>query len=199
MEGQMPSFRIGREKAASFATDVLAVPVFKGGEAGPGGAEIERKLGSTFKDLLDGARLKGDTGDALAVPTLGKLRAKQVLLVGLGEKGAGADAGRKAGAVVARRTGGAVKVATTVPQAVKAKAPDAVGAFVEGYLLAAYRFDRYKNGDGRTSKTKEVRLLAGRGWDARAVGRLLERANELADATSLARDLTNTPAGDFYP
>jgi len=195
----MPSFKITTDKPARIECDVLAVPVYKGGEAGPGGAEIERKLGTTFKELLDRARLKGEPGDALSVPTLGKLPAKQVLLVGVGEKGAGAGAGRKAGAVVARRTGGAVKVATTVPQAVKGKAADAAGAFVEGYLLAAYRFDRYKNGDGRKSKTKEVRLLTGRGGSSTDVKRRVDRASILAEATSLARDLTNTPAGDFYP
>ncbi|MEX2557948.1 MAG: leucyl aminopeptidase [Actinomycetota bacterium] len=195
----MPAFRIGREKPASIACDVLAVPVYKGGEAGPGGAEVEKKLGATFKELLDAARLKGEPGDALNLPTLGKLPAKHVLLVGVGGKGSGADAARKAGATVARRTGSAAKVATTVPQALKGKAPDVAGAFVEGFLLAAYRFDRYKNGDGRKSKTKEVRLLAGRGWDARAVGRVVDRASVVAEATMLARDLTNTPAGDFYP
>ncbi|MGH2794426.1 MAG: leucyl aminopeptidase [Actinomycetota bacterium] len=196
----MPSFKITTDKPARIDCDVLAVPVYKGGEAGPGGAEIERKLGTTFKELLDGARLKGEAGDALAVPTLGKLPAKQVLLVGIGEKGSNGNAGRKAGAVVARRTGAAAKVATTVPHAVKGKASDATGAFVEGYLLAAYRFDRYKNGDGRTSKTKEVRILAvGRNAGGIDVKRRVDRASVLAEATSLARDLTNTPAGDFYP
>ena len=195
----MPSFKITTDKPARITCDVLAVPVYKGGAAGPGGAEVEKKLGTTFKELLEGARLKGEPGDALSVPTLGKLPAKRILLVGVGEKGSGADAGRKAGATVARRTGSATKVATTVPQALKGKAPEAAGAFVEGFLLAAYRFDRYKNGDGRTSKTKEVRLLAGRGWDARAIGRVVDRASVVAEATMLARDLTNTPAGDFYP
>jgi leucyl aminopeptidase len=195
----MPKLRIVRETAAKTACDVLAVPVYRGGEAGPGGAEVEKKLGVSFAELLDAARLKGEPGDALAVPTLGRLPAKQVLIVGVGQKGAGLDAARKAGAVVARRTGGGATVATTVPQAIKAKAPVATGAFVEGYLLAAYRFDRYKNGNGRPSRTKEVRLVAGRGWDARTIGKALDRASVLAEATALARDLTNTPAGDFYP
>jgi leucyl aminopeptidase len=195
----MPSFKIVRDKPARIDCDVLAVPVYKGGVAAQGGQEIERKLGTTFKELLDGARLKGEPGDALSVPTLGKLPAKRLLLVGLGEAGAGLDAARKAGAVVARRTGSAVKVATTVPQAVKGKAPDVAAAFVEGYLLAAYRFDRYKNGNGQKPKTKEVRLVAGRGWEPRVVGRSVDRAGVVAEATGLARDLTNTPAGDFYP
>ena len=195
----MPTFRIVRDNPTRLACDVLAVPVYKGGEAGPGGAAIERKLGTTFKELLDTARVKGEAGDALTVPTLGKLPAKQLLLVGVGEKGANGDAGRKAGAVVARRTGNAVKVASTVPQALKGKAADAAGAFVEGYLLASYRFDRYKNGDGKPRRTKEVRLIGGRGWEPRAIGRVVDRATVLADATALARDLTNTPAGDFYP
>jgi leucyl aminopeptidase len=195
----MPKFRIVRERPTSIACDVLAVPVYKGGTAGPGADAVEKALGSTVKELLDAARLKGEAGEALAVPTLGKLPATRVLLVGLGEKGVGTDAARKAGATVARRTGGADTVATTVPQAVKGSAADAAGAFVEGYLLGGYRFDRYKASNGQKPATKEVRLIAGRGWDARTVGRGIDRGSVLAEATSLARDLTNTPAGDFAP
>jgi leucyl aminopeptidase len=193
----MPTIRIVREKATSTPCDVLAVAVLKGGAAAPGAGDIEKALGVSFKDLLDGARLKGEAGDALLVPTLGKLKAKQVLLVGVGEKGAGLDGARKAGAVVARRTGGAATVVTTIPQAFR-NAADAAGAFAEGYHLAAYRFDRYK-ANGQKAKTKEVRLVAGRGWDTRALSKALGRAQIVADATALARDLTNTPAGDFFP
>src|SRR5947208_16892094 len=99
----MPRVRIVRERPASIACDVLAVPVHAGRVPGPGAEAVERALETSLKDLLDASRLKGDAGDALAVPTLGRLKAKQVLFVGVGEKGAGLDAARKAGAVVARR------------------------------------------------------------------------------------------------
>ncbi|TMK20628.1 MAG: hypothetical protein E6G68_04420, partial [Actinobacteria bacterium] len=129
---------------------------------------------------------------------LGRLKAKQVLLVGLGNrKEAKSGAARKAGAVVARKTGGAADVATTIPQAVTGAKAGAVEAFVEGYLLGAYRFDRYK-ANGQRSKTETVSLVSG-GSNDTATRRAINRATVLADGTALARDLTNTPAGDFTP
>jgi leucyl aminopeptidase len=196
----MPRFRIDRVAPTEVRSDVLALPVFKGPVLGPGVDRVERALGASFADLLGAARCKGEPGDALAVPTLGRLPAKQVLLVGLGERrGAGPDAARKAGAVVARRAGAAATVATTIPEAVRGPAPEAAAAFAEGWLLGSYRFERYKASDGARPATKEIVLLARRAGDARAVLRAIERAEVLAEATALARDLTNTPAGDFGP
>src|SRR6266540_5915319 len=151
----MPTFKTARAKATALECDVLAVPIYKGGVSGPGAAEVEKKLGISFKALLDSSRAKGEPGEALLVPALGKIKAKQVLLVGVGSKGDGAAGARKAGAVVARKTGASATVATTITQAVGGPAADAVAAFVEGYQLGAYRFDRYKS-NGTKSKTRTV-------------------------------------------
>ena len=194
----MPAFRIVREKALSVPCDVLAVPIYKGGVLGPGAAEAEKALGASFKSLLDAARAKGEPGEALLVPGGGKVKAKQVLLVGVGEKDAGPSAARKAGAVVARRTGASAVVATTIPQAIRGGGAETASAFVEGYILGSYRFDRYKS-NGQRSKTKTVLLTTGRGWDERTVKRAIDRAEVVANGTTLARDVTNTPAGDFFP
>jgi leucyl aminopeptidase len=196
----MPSFKTARTKATATDCDVLAVPILKGGAPGPGAAEAEKALGVSFKELLDAARAKGEPGEALLVPANGKkIKAKQVLLVGVGEKGDGATAARKAGATVARRTRASANVATTIPQAVGGNAADAVGAFVEGYLLGQYRFDRYKS-NGTKPKTKTVTLLgSGRGWDESALKKTITNASVVAEGQALARDVTNTPAGDFIP
>src|SRR5436309_1740146 len=129
----MPTFRTARGKATTIDCDVLAVPIFKGGVAGPGAAEAQKALGTNFKSLLEVARVKGELGEALLLPAVGGIKAKQVLLVGLGDKGGGASAARKAGALLARKTGASASVATTIPQAVGGPAADAIAAFVEGY------------------------------------------------------------------
>jgi hypothetical protein len=48
----MPTFRTVRGKATAIDCDILAVPIYKGGVAGPGAAEAEKALGATFKALL---------------------------------------------------------------------------------------------------------------------------------------------------
>lgn len=196
----MPAIGVSRERI-TLACDVLAVPIYRDGRPGSGAADVERALGTSVKDLLSQSRMKGDVGEVLTVPTLGKLGAKQVMFVGLGEqRKADTTAARKAGATVARRTSQSESVATTIPQAVKGGAGAAVEAFVEGYLLGAYRFDRYRtNGEERAPKTKRLDLLSGRGWDARKAAEAVKRAQILAESTALARDLTNVPAGDQVP
>jgi leucyl aminopeptidase len=56
-----------------------------------------------------------------------------------------------------------------------------------GFALASYRFDRY-----RKEEAKPPRL-------AIAANRATERANTIAEAVFLARDLINTPAADLGP
>jgi leucyl aminopeptidase len=198
----MPTFRLSSDAVDSVPDDLVAVPVFKGLAAGPGASDAAKALGVPLKELLGQSRMKGEFGEAALVPTLGRLKASQVLFVGLGPKGeVSAKEIRRAGAIVARRAGAAKKIATTVPQAGKGTPETLAAAFTEGFLLGAYRYDRYKasaNGEA-PQRAETVRIIGGKGWDARAVNRGVERGTIVADATALARDLTNTPAMDKSP
>ncbi|MDO5530370.1 MAG: leucyl aminopeptidase family protein, partial [Paracoccus sp. (in: a-proteobacteria)] len=60
-------------------------------------------------------------------------------------------------------------------------------AFALGWLLTAYRFDKYKK-----SEAKRARLVAPDGLDA-------ARIEIMAEAEFLTRDLINTPANDLGP
>jgi leucyl aminopeptidase len=62
-----------------------------------------------------------------------------------------------------------------------------LGQAALGWALASYRFDRYRKGEA-----KPVRL-------AIPANPATERANTMAEAVFLARDLINTPAGDLGP
>jgi leucyl aminopeptidase len=62
-----------------------------------------------------------------------------------------------------------------------------LGQAALGWALASYRFDRYRKGEA-----KPVRL-------AIPANPATERANTIAEAVFLARDLINTPAGDLGP
>jgi leucyl aminopeptidase len=193
----MTRFRAVRERAEKIRCDLLAVPIYAGGTAGPGTDGVARALGGKLSDLLKLNRIKGEVGDALVLPTLGKLGAKHVALIGLGKKAkAGAFEIRRAAGVLAKRVGTASVVATTLASAAKGSDDENLRAFVEGFLLGSYRFDRYKktSKDGVRPAVKEV-LFPGAAVPARVV----ERARAVAEATALARDLTNVPAGDLGP
>ena len=198
----MPKFSLTHDRVEATKADLLAVPVFSGGVAGPGADAVAAKLGVKLKDLLETNKFRGELGDALMVPTYGKLPAKQVLFAGLGEKTkARAREIRKIGALVARRAGTAKTIATTITQASRGSADESAGAFAEGYLLGSYRFDRYKavNNGTKPNVVDTVSLVTPKAADARKATKAIDRARVIADATTLARDLTNTPALDQSP
>ena len=204
----MPTFSVSKSAAKAVKCDVLAVPVFEGLKLGPGAKEAQDALGTTVKELTEhvpvagkpSKQFTGELGDAILVQTLGKLPAKQVLFVGMGpEKEATAGTVRRAGAIAARRLGGGKTVATTIPQAA-GEAAAAVRAFVEGFLLASYRYLRYRSEqNSRPNRVESVILLPGKGWEPRAIKNAMDHAAAVAEGTNLARDLTNTPAGDKSP
>ena len=204
----MPTFSVSKSAAKAVKCDVLAVPVFEGLTLGPGAKAAQDALGTTVKELTEhvpvagkpSKQFTGELGDAILVQTLGKLPAKQVLFVGMGpEKEATAGTVRRAGAIAARRLGGGKTVATTIPQ-VAGDAASAVRAFVEGFLLASYRYLRYRSEqNSRPNRVESVVLLPGKGWEPRAIKNAMDHAAAVAEGTNLARDLTNTPAGDKSP
>ncbi|MEA2390669.1 MAG: leucyl aminopeptidase [Solirubrobacteraceae bacterium] len=71
-----------------------------------------------------------------------------------------------------------------------------VGALVEGTVLHAYRFDRYRGG-GADDDGREVERLVVSAHDDPAEP--VRRAEILARAQNRARDLQNTPANDMTP
>jgi leucyl aminopeptidase len=130
-----------------------------------------------------------------------------LLLVGVGERAkVDAEALRRAAAAVVRQGRGAAKAVTTLAQALPADPAAAVQAVTEGALLAAYRFDKYKqaNGDGRPAELAALAIVAGgaggRGSGGRgALSAALAAGQVRAAATNLARDLSNEPANALHP
>jgi leucyl aminopeptidase len=180
--------------------DLLLLPFFEGPAEGPGMKEVGRALGADLGSLLDDHQLKGELGDSLAVPTLGRLPAGSILLVGLGKKDeVDADRIRRAVGKAASRASSFAAVATTLPQALGRDFQAGIAAVVEGLLLGSYRFDRYKDQDGEKPRLRSVTVLGSGRWDATAAKRALERGQILAEATAWARDLVNTPAMDATP
>src|SRR5207248_5997540 len=141
-----PTFDVVATAPDRVRADLLAVPVFTGGLLGPGADVVDQALGGTLAAFMTEAGFDAKLGEALAVPTSGRLGAKAAVLVGMGDRDRlDADALRRAGAAVARRASKVAKVATTVLDA----APDTIDrgdaaqAFVEGVALGSYQFLTY--------------------------------------------------------
>jgi leucyl aminopeptidase len=135
---------------------------------------------------LRGSGFKGKVGDLVTIPTFGKIPAQTMAIAGLGERGSLDDGViRKAMGAAARRLQERATVAVALPRA------NGAGAAAEGFLLGSYRFGHYKSDDS-PSKLERVFILDG---EARAI----ERASVLAEATWIARDLTNEPSSTLTP
>jgi leucyl aminopeptidase len=171
-----------RVAAESGAARAVALPVL----AAPTGPELP----STVYELPEEARaeaaeLLGEfDGEAGATRVLRRpLRTPGHLL--LAHAGGGDEAGwRAAGAAVSR----AFEDETSITVAMPADAsPAAVRGLVEGLSLAAYRFSM----SGEPAVERDVTVVVG---DPSRYGSALATAIATAEATRLARDLTNTPS-----
>ncbi|HZD00793.1 MAG TPA: leucyl aminopeptidase [Actinomycetes bacterium] len=196
---------LGTADALAAPADLLAVGVFADLEPGPGAREAIDGLGTPIQPLLEGRGFSGKAGEAVALPTLGRLPAATLLLVGLGERDkVDAETLRLAGGVVVREARGAKRAVSTLPQALAGNEGTAVRAVTEAVLLAAYRFDKYKasanGGDGgRRPSLERLQLVPGEGADRDALERALSAGRAVAAATNLARDLVNEPANNLHP
>jgi leucyl aminopeptidase len=193
MRRMAPKIELAAAAPDKVRADLLAVPVFTGPQLGPGADVVDRALGGTLLAFVAEVGFEGKRGETLAVPTGGRLGAKAAVLVGMGEADKiDAEALRRAGAALARRSAKVSKVATTLLDAAPdtIDRADAAQAFAEGVALGAYQFLAYKS-DAKPTKLTRVQVLGRANAKVRAG---LARGARIAQAVVWARDLVNEPA-----
>ena len=141
----MTTFSFGTTSPSEQTADLLVLPAFQGPEAGPGGREAGKALDVDLTKLLKDNGFRGTLGETFTLPTLGRIGAGTVLVLGVGKRAdVDADVVRRAIGRAASTVARYRRVATTLPRAVTGSLDATVQAFVEGLLLGSYRFDRYK-------------------------------------------------------
>ncbi|MDQ3914944.1 MAG: leucyl aminopeptidase [Actinomycetota bacterium] len=189
-----PQIAPSHERPSEVACDALVVGATTsdgGGELTSGAAEeVDAALDGALSEHLRDLQFKGKTGDVTLVPTLGRLPAKTVAVAGLGAAGeAGPAEVRRAAGAAARRLLDSPTIALALHDPVDH--PRAARAALEGVLLGSYKFTDFKS-DPKPSRIQSV-LVFGAAEDE------LESGATAAEATLLARDLINTPAGALTP
>jgi leucyl aminopeptidase len=183
----MPSVSLVAPTAAIRA-DAVVVGVYStegGPRLAPGAAPIDKALGGRLLDALRALRAKGRPDEVSRIPTLGLADFQLVVATGLGAEPANGEA--------ARRAVGAAIRALSAQRRVHIAIDAPVGALAEGALLGAYEFTTYKSAPAKKA-LRTVTIAAPSGTRAE-----LRRANAVADAVLLTRDLVNTPPNDLYP
>jgi leucyl aminopeptidase len=168
----------------------------------PGTKDVDEALGGALAQTLATLGATGEAGEVTRIPSGGRLAAPLIAAVGMGAAAEGSDAAfdpevlrRAAGAAVrallaGRRTGdgGDMRIALALPARDQAEA----GAVALGGLLGGYAFRRYRTGPAPGAS---LTVLA----HASDVAPAAQRAQVLADAVSLVRDLVNTGPSDLVP
>lgn len=177
-------------------TDASGELIFAGATA-----EANSSLKGELRQLAADARFTGKPGTRLVVPTVGRMKARRVVLTGIGSADpVDGETFRKAWgvAVTAARDAGASKLVSALPEGDVAAALE--GA-VQGALLGAYRFQTYHGSVKNDKPATEIESLTfvDRSADEKAVKLAMERGSALADAVNLARDLTHEPGGVLSP
>jgi leucyl aminopeptidase len=189
---------ISTAAASVAAADTVIVGVTQAPD-GPvpalGSEDVDAALGGTLAATLTALGATGKQDELTRIATGGRIAAPLVIAAGLGPAdGKGGERGRleslrrAAGAAV--RSAAAAKsgsVAISLPARDEAETE----AVALGALLGRYSFGKYRNGNQQPSEP-EITVLS-------FVGAAAGRAEPLAEAMTLVRDLVNTSPSQLYP
>jgi leucyl aminopeptidase len=187
------------DSARSAAADAILIGITQGPDGlvlAPGAQDVDAALGGTLAATLTALGATGKQDEITKLPSGGQLTAPLIVAVGLGSLDgdgplAAAEALRRgAGAAVRALSGGkTAAIALSLP----ARDAAETEAVALGALLGSYRFTRYRGDDGVIPPALTVLSSADGAAEAAA------RAEVLAAAMALTRDLVNTSPSHLYP
>jgi leucyl aminopeptidase len=180
------------------AADAIIIGVMKGAD-GPvlaaGAEQVDAAFGGDLTAVLVTLGATGSQDEVTRVVSGGNVAAPLVVAVGMGEGNGDAQAAaeslrRAAGAAVRSLAGPRTRrIAIALP----AQQPAQAEAAALGALLGSYWFGRYRTDEQQAAP--ELTLLAASSVADDAAA----RAQVLADAVTLVRDLVNTSPSHLYP
>jgi len=167
--------------------------------------QLDAKLDGEISRLLELGDFKGKNRTSALIYGNGRLPAKRLLLVGLGEKKkATLDTLRKASALTANKAIAmkAENISLALHKAFGAKLdPETAGQVTaEGAFYGSYRYDEYVTGDdnGRLARLN-VELVDSDSAKIRKLQRGLSKGAVIGNAQSYARTLANRPGNIINP
>jgi leucyl aminopeptidase len=196
--------RISQDDARTIAADAIIIGVTRGPD-GPvpaaGSEEVDAALGGTLAATLSALGATGRQDEVTKIAPAGSIAAPLIVAVGLGtdeqrgERERLESLRRGAGSAVRALSGGKTQsVALSLPSGGAAETE----AVALGGLLGGYSFTRYRTAtsDGAAKSEPPSVTVLSRAAGAEQAG---QRAQALAAAMTLVRDLVNTSPSHLYP
>jgi leucyl aminopeptidase len=191
---------LSTRSAGDAAVDALVVAVVAGGSPDSGatlapGHGLGRRTVTHLTSAIADLELAGKVGEVTKLAAVPDVKARVVVLAGVGELGSDADTAaledvRKGIGSAVRALSGRAKAAVVVPGSSTAL----VAAVAEGVSLGAYAVS--KAGVTSTDAVGSVALIGPGDSAARAA---VKRASALGEAVAYTRDLVNLPPNLLYP
>ena len=182
--------------------DALVIAVCSGADGpqpAPGTKDIDDALGGTLAGTLAALGATGEAGEVTKIATGGRLAAPLIVAVGIGADGGDApiepEVLRRAAGAAVRAVGsprGSGQAQQRIAIALPARGQAEAEAVALGALLGGYTFGRYRS---EPAGPAALTLVASGSHTAEAA----RRAEVLATAVALARDLVNTGPSDLVP
>jgi leucyl aminopeptidase len=192
------SFGSGQPTDVAADVVVLGVWVFGGKKAPPALQAADTALGGALMALLAKDEFSGKRDQMLSVPTMGKMKATRLIVLGLGDRNVARDPEVRAFAARAARaaTGERAKsLALILPDGAEAR----IRAVAEGAELGAYRFTKYFTGE----RKPKAELGAVTIFTAKKLGVTAKKdvalGQRIAAAVNISRDLSNEPSNKLMP
>ena len=184
-------------------TDLLVVGFYKNSNKPEGLlAELDNLLEGAILDLIQQGDITGKHQEVTILHTFGKLPAKRLLVIGLGEEAKFDHQQLREAAGTVVKTGLKLKVKKICSVLLGLNNPNIhehhlTHSFAEGAYLADYHFVGYNSEKEKREEIEQIDLFADKITEEMQFG--LECGTAYALGTNFARDLTNTPANMLTP
>jgi leucyl aminopeptidase len=185
---------LSTDSPVTVAVDLLAIGVRpKQLSKDPLLTKLDRALGGALQQAIKDDEFKAKAGQLLHVAGRGRLKAKRLLLVGLGDEPA-LSAFRVLAVKAAREC---EKRGSALALHASGADPAALSVLAEGILTGAYRYTRYLTGDRKPKHALKRALILLDGRADPAARAAAASGQKVAAAINLARDLVNCPPNDL--
>jgi leucyl aminopeptidase len=192
------TLQTSQEAPRDARADVIVIGVTEGPDGpvpAPGADDVNAALGGNLAETLGTLGATGKAEEVTKIASSGRLNAPLIAAVGIGTNGHGS--GSFDGEALRRAAGAAVRALSAgkpaqIALGLPARDAAETEAVALGALLGGYVFGRYT---GKQAQTELI--LLGNGYDGAAAA--AARAQVLAEAMTLTRDLVNTGPSDLFP
>ena len=217
--------KIQQGKLEKFKCDLLVVKWVQGQKMDGSTGAVDKALRGLVGQMMKEAGFNGKEGETLVFPTLGKIAARKIMVLGLGEqKNVTVDCVRRATARIVKeaRRQRAKRVGTIFIGTGTAGIDPFVAAkaMTEGALLSGYAYNKYKSEEAREDaefpteftivsagvhdKSRNpsqppLNLRGGEKYKIQEAERGIKEGELYAQATIFARELVNEPASSMVP